>query len=360
MKTLITTCALMLALATTALLTSCGGGSSIEQTPETAYACPMHPEVTGKAGDNCSKCGMPLEPVKTEAEQHTYACPMHPEVTGKEGDKCSKCGMPLEHNDNAMNMDHGNAGGTMYKMAFATQPAMLAMGKPVVLKFTPQLAGKEGQPVPLEVVHEKKLHLVMVSKDLRVFDHQHPEYQADGSYTLTYSFPEGGDFLLYADYKPTGAGQNIERINVSVDGPELPAKEITAEARVGKADGYEVTIDPAAAITTGGLQHFTARVTQGGKPVDGNAMENYLGEKAHVVVIGAQNKDYLHVHPVIEDGVFDLHASFATPGFYKGWFQFQTGGKVHVAEFILDVKQGEAGDGHADHDHGAANKEHQH
>jgi len=29
-----------------------------------AYACPMHPEVTGKAGDTCSKCGMKLEPVK--------------------------------------------------------------------------------------------------------------------------------------------------------------------------------------------------------------------------------------------------------------------------------------------------------
>ena len=25
-----------------------------------------------------------------------YACAMHPEVTGKEGDKCSKCGMQLE------------------------------------------------------------------------------------------------------------------------------------------------------------------------------------------------------------------------------------------------------------------------
>lgn len=25
----------------------------------------------------------------------TYACPMHPEVIGKEGDKCPKCGMKL-------------------------------------------------------------------------------------------------------------------------------------------------------------------------------------------------------------------------------------------------------------------------
>ena len=34
--------------------------------------------------------------------EHEYACPMHPEITGKEGDKCSKCGMDLkmvEHDD---------------------------------------------------------------------------------------------------------------------------------------------------------------------------------------------------------------------------------------------------------------------
>lgn len=32
---------------------------------QTAYACPMHPEVTGKDGEKCSKCGMKLEPVKS-------------------------------------------------------------------------------------------------------------------------------------------------------------------------------------------------------------------------------------------------------------------------------------------------------
>ncbi len=29
------------------------------------YACPMHPEVTGKNGDKCHKCGMDLKEVKT-------------------------------------------------------------------------------------------------------------------------------------------------------------------------------------------------------------------------------------------------------------------------------------------------------
>jgi len=30
------------------------------------------------------------------AEMASHVCPMHPEITGKEGDKCSKCGMTLE------------------------------------------------------------------------------------------------------------------------------------------------------------------------------------------------------------------------------------------------------------------------
>jgi len=34
--------------------------------------------------------------MKMDSTQMAYACPMHPEVTGKEGDKCSKCGMNLE------------------------------------------------------------------------------------------------------------------------------------------------------------------------------------------------------------------------------------------------------------------------
>lgn len=55
-----------------------------------SHACPMHPDVTGAAGDTCPKCGMDLE---TKA---SHNCPMHPEVTGNAGDSCPKCGMDLE------------------------------------------------------------------------------------------------------------------------------------------------------------------------------------------------------------------------------------------------------------------------
>lgn len=65
-------------LTTAILLVSCNQKSK-EAVPTTSesketisqlYACSMHPEVTGKKGDTCSKCGMELtEPVKQAASQ---------------------------------------------------------------------------------------------------------------------------------------------------------------------------------------------------------------------------------------------------------------------------------------------------
>jgi hypothetical protein len=70
------------------------GSSETEQVA--AYACPMHPKITGNEDDKCSECGMALEKVEKEEMADAYACPMHPEETGKAGDKCSKCKMDLE------------------------------------------------------------------------------------------------------------------------------------------------------------------------------------------------------------------------------------------------------------------------
>lgn len=40
------------------------------------------------------------------SESKVYACPMHPEIIGKEGDKCTKCGMALKESESASNSDH--------------------------------------------------------------------------------------------------------------------------------------------------------------------------------------------------------------------------------------------------------------
>lgn len=62
------------------------GGKKAEQTEETEH----HHE----AGDSTDHHDM--DSTKTDHTEMAYSCPMHPEVTGKDGDKCSKCGMKLE------------------------------------------------------------------------------------------------------------------------------------------------------------------------------------------------------------------------------------------------------------------------
>jgi len=78
MKKSILTIAILLSgvFITTQLLTSCGGKTE------------THDEM---ASDSTSQDEMKMDSTAT-----AYACPMHPEVTGKEGDTCSKCGMKLE------------------------------------------------------------------------------------------------------------------------------------------------------------------------------------------------------------------------------------------------------------------------
>mgnify|MGYP000501127602 CR=1 FL=1 len=279
--------------------------------------------------------------------EHIFACPMHPEVTGKEGDKCSKCGMKLVHNDNA-----GKGNGQTYRMHFTSNPSPIEAGKPTVLSMTPQIVGKEKELVPLDIEHEKKIHFIMVSEDLSWFDHQHPEYTAAGTYDLPYTFKQGGKYILYADYKPAGANHSLETIHVDVKGKTPAAKTYSKPQLVSESGEFEVTLSPANGnrIESGSVQHIKGVIRKNGQVLDANTLENYLGAKAHMVVVGLEDKNYLHVHPGVENGQFDLHTTFDKPGIYRAWIQYQSAGKIYTSDFVIKVEQGDS-DAHAGHTH---------
>jgi FtsP/CotA-like multicopper oxidase with cupredoxin domain len=69
-----------------------------EDTPASAYACPMHPEVTAAEPGTCPSCGMKLVAVPAGTPA-SYACPMHPDVTAAEPGTCPQCGMKLVASD---------------------------------------------------------------------------------------------------------------------------------------------------------------------------------------------------------------------------------------------------------------------
>ena len=258
---------------------------------------------------------------------------MHPEVTStKEGEKCPKCGMKLEHNDQVAN-------GKSYAMKFAPAPMQLTAGQPAQLVFTPQEVGNEAAPVPLAVVHEKKIHLIIVSKDLGQFYHEHPEYTAQGNYKATYTFPKGGDYVLFQDYTPAGSGHQLGRQPISVKGPAYTPVKFKNDDMQWAQDGYSATLAFDKALTTGQLLGMKITISKDGQPV--TDLANYLGALGHVVVISEDTERYLHVHPneqADKGPTIGFNTNFEKPGLYRVFLQFNHGGRIHTGDFTINVK----------------------
>ncbi|GAB2954504.1 hypothetical protein GCM10027048_19920 [Hymenobacter coalescens] len=264
---------------------------------------------------------------------HTYACPMHPEVTStKAGEKCPKCGMNLEHNDNVGN-------GKTYQMQLVATPAQPTAGQPTTLAFKPLDAGNTAVPVPLDVVHEKKIHLIIVSKDLGQFYHEHPEYTADGDYKVKYTFPKGGEYVLFQDYTPTGAGHQLGRQPLTVKGPAYAPVKFKNDDMQWEKDGYQATLSFDKDLKVGQLLGMKINITKGGQPV--TDLENYLGALGHVVVISEDTEQYLHVHPndqADKGPAIGFGTSFEKPGLYRVFLQFNHGGQIRTGDFTINVK----------------------
>ena len=82
-KSFITVALISAIISGSVVVTSCGSKAKQEQTEDSnamksdstqiVYACSMHPDITGKKGDKCSKCGMDLEEVKkSDSTEHHH------------------------------------------------------------------------------------------------------------------------------------------------------------------------------------------------------------------------------------------------------------------------------------------------
>jgi hypothetical protein len=247
-------------------------------------------------------------------------------------------------------------------MQFNTTPATAKPNEEITLSLTPKMKDNPNEQVPLDVEHTKKIHLIVVNDDLSWFDHIHPELNADGSYTVKEKFPAPGKYTLFADYKPSGGNHTVDNLNVTVEGIAPAAKKYGADKLIGVAgDGFSVSLTPEGGkFLTNMAMHINGVMMLNGKEVDVNTLEDYLGAKAHMVVVSFDDKKYLHVHPSVEGGKFDLHTTFEKPGVYRGWIQFQSKGKVYTSDFVMNVAEGNADnmksmdmkkDEHTDHAH---------
>ncbi len=204
-----------------------------------------------------------------------------------------------------------------------------AAGVPGAFAF--QILDADQRPVTsFQLNHEKRMHLIVVRRDLSGFQHVHPQLDAEGTWRSTLTLPTAGVWRVFADFRPEGSEQSvILGTDVQVGGDYAP-QALPAPAKSTAVDGY--TITASGQLVPGRTSRLTLTVTKGGSPI--TDLEPYLGAYGHLVALRTGDLAYLHVHPQEThtsgpEITFDVEVP--TTGTYRLFLDFQHGGAVHTA-----------------------------
>jgi hypothetical protein len=192
------------------------------------------------------------------------------------------------------------------------------------------IADRRGRTVrAFDTEHTKRMHLIVVRRDLTGFQHLHPVQRADGSWSVPATLRDAGAYRAFADFSYKGRPRTLAG-DLSVDGP-LRSRPLPAPAGIADADGLRVRLR-AEAIRAGRESALGFTVTRAGKPV---AVQRYLGAQGHLVALREGDLAFLHVHP--DQDRLRFGATFPTAGRYRLFLQFNVAGRVHTAAFTVEV-----------------------
>jgi hypothetical protein len=242
-----------------------------------------------------------------------FTCPMDPDVRSKGPGKCPRCGMTLE--------------------ARIIEPVEY----PTTFRFqAPHLSIEVHDPKTgavmhdFEIVHEKFLHLFVISSDLKYFAHVHP---VDGKIDL--ALPKAGIYKLGADFYPKGGTPQFAEKFITTPGyvGSLRGSIVVPKPDLAPKGGVSVVLDPPEPIPGKKTLLFL-------RFDDAEGLETYLGVWAHMLSASNDLIDMVHTHPTIADGgaqmQFDLY--FPRAATYKIWVQYQRRGKVYTVDYTIPVK----------------------
>jgi hypothetical protein len=181
------------------------------------------------------------------------------------------------------------------------------------------------------VEHEKRLHLVVVGRNLVDYAHLHPTLGTDGTWSVELPALPAGSYRAFADFRPAGADALTLGVDLTVAGPTAPP-DLPAPSRRATVDGYDVTLD---GDSRPGESELAFAIARDGRSV---RTEPYLGAAGHLVAIRDGDLAYLHVHPLDSRGdEVRFVAEFPSPGAYRLFLDFAHGGRVHTAAFTVEV-----------------------
>ena len=236
-----------------------------------------------------------------------------------------------------------------YTMELKSSPKSPKAGEPVELAITFHHRDRPKEVFQDFVIqHEKLIHLLIVRSDLGVFSHEHPVISPDGVFRITYTFPTAGEYHLFGDVAPKGAGSQVLLTKLKVSGKAALRFDVSKAERKPLSVVDDITVEFAGSqkpIGTRKTQTLMFKVTDtsSGKPV--KDLQLYLGAMGHLILIHEDGVTFIHSHPdersedTGKDGTVPFLARFPKPGLYRGWSQFQRNGRVHTADFVISATE---------------------
>jgi len=216
------------------------------------------------------------------------------------------------------------------RFSLELEPRTTSPGTPAPLAF--RIRDERGVTVrDFDVEHTKRMHVIVVRRDMAGFQHVHPVQRADGSWAVPLVVHDAGSYRVFADFAVDGTPHTLAD-DIQADG-EFVARPLPAPTTAASTDGFDVRLleQPTRADEESELRF---EVAKDGQPV---LVEDYLGAKGHLVALRQGDLAFLHVHPDAETLQFE--ATFPSAGRYRLFLQFRVGGRVHTAAFTQEVSR---------------------
>jgi hypothetical protein len=196
-----------------------------------------------------------------------------------------------------------------------------------------RIVDAEGATVrDFDLEHDRRMHLIVVRRDLSGFQHLHPRQTADGGWEVPLRLAAAGTYRVFADFSTGGEGHTLG-VDMNVDGP-FEAQALPEPAASAVTDsGYEVRL-----AGHGDDVRFT--IFKNGSRV--RDIEPYLGARGHLVALREGDLAFLHVHPeseAAEGSDIRFAVEYPSEGRYRLFLQFKVDGRVHTAGFTRELDE---------------------
>ena len=281
-------------------------------------------------------------------EETAFMCPMHPDISQGTPGVCGRCGMSLVIGTPFDMRDYG--------LEVRSEPEVVRAGEPVTLHLGVSHPGTGERINQFEWVHDKLYHFFVLSQDLDYFQHLHPEQSDDGTWAITVTLPKPGHYTLISDFVPSGGTPQFLSTALVTEGyrgdlmaglAQLVPDEVPPKKTIGSLTA-SVSFDPEPLVAAMHV-HLTFHLADAETDEPATDVQPYLGAYGHMLIVSEDLVDFVHSHPVemIPLGI-DLETARGGPnivfdgtlpkaGRYRAFAQFRHHDEVQTFPFTFEI-----------------------